>query len=285
MVAGYGSAGLAYKYNPTSDTWTRLADQPTPTIEYPVDGVLGYDGSGDPKIYVFPDTTSAQTDIMAYDINTDSWSTVPLSGGFTARWAADIAYDPANNLCYISGGATVPGAGDLNQLWVFNPASNTFTQLASFTTPRDFHASWYYNGKVYIAGGYESTIGELSSTQVYNIGTNTWNAENADLGALPMLWWAMGDARQESKLWLMGGINNGAVTRKTGYFDLGSGSWVDATDLEKSVYRVEGDLQRGDPYLLGGSTVPVARRCTPTARLPAPTLRSKPRTPARRAAG
>ncbi|MGD8435886.1 MAG: M4 family metallopeptidase, partial [Syntrophobacterales bacterium] len=255
VLAGYGGEGQAYKYNPITDTWTRLADQPSPTVEYPVDGVLGYDGSGNPMIYIFPDTTSAQTNIMAYDINSNSWSTVPLSGGFTARWAADIAYDPDNNLCYISGGAAAPGAGDLNELWVFNPATNTFTQKASFTTPRDFHASCYYNGKIYIAGGYDSTTGPLSSTQVYNIATNTWSAENAELGALPDLWWGMGDALQESKLWLMGGVDGtGALVSRTGYFDLTSGSWVNAADLVEPVYRTEGDVQRGDPYLLAGSS-------------------------------
>ena len=255
VVAGYKSEGKTYKYTPSADTWTQLANQPGSTTDYPVDASIGYDSSGDPGVYVFPDTASAQTNIMIYDILSNSWTTKALSGGFTARWAADLAYDPANNLIYITGGATTPGSGNIKELWSYNPATNTFIKLSSFTTNRDFHASWFDNGKVYIAGGVNTTTGALSSTQVYNISSDTWNTENADLGALPQTWWGMGDIKQGSKLWIAGGLFNGSSTPtlKSGYFNLNSNTWVDADDLKEAVFRTEGDLQRGDPYLIGGT--------------------------------
>ncbi|THB81537.1 MAG: hypothetical protein D3926_01630 [Desulfobacteraceae bacterium] len=255
VVAGYGSNGEAYKYSPRTDQWTRLADQPFPAIEYPVDGSLGY-VFGAPKIFIFPDTTSAQTDLMIYDIFSDSWSTLPLSGGFSARWAADLAYDPVNNLIYISGGATSPGGGNLNELWSYAPDTNTFTQLSSFTSARDFHASCVYNGKLYIAGGTNVSDTPMNSTQVYTISTNTWNAENADLGTLPHGWWAMGDALQSDRLWIMGGVyESSIITAETGYFDLSSGTWVAGPDIVTPVYRADGDLQGGTPCLVGGSSI------------------------------
>jgi uncharacterized repeat protein (TIGR01451 family) len=170
LVGGYPGLNTAYEYDPTADTWTTLSTHGFSTIDYPVDGCFGWtDGSGgtDPVIIQFPDTTSAQTNLLVYHIATDTWEEWPVPAGFPANgiWAHDVANDYDRNLCYITGGASVPGGGDLTSFYIYDPVSNTVEQGPDFDSPRAFHSSWYYEDMLCIGGGVDAPGTFLDSTQ------------------------------------------------------------------------------------------------------------------------
>jgi hypothetical protein len=99
---------------------------------------------------------------------------------------------PADNVGYLSGGATAPGGGDLTTLYRYHLDSKTVDVLASMTSPRGFHAAWLYEGKLCVAGGLNAADVSLASTQCFDFGAGGWNPENSDLPELPGTLWSMG---------------------------------------------------------------------------------------------
>jgi PKD repeat protein len=264
-LGGYGSDGTSFRYDPVLKTWTQLATM-TPVITLPADSCLGYNSLGEAIIVLFPDRWGSDTNNnMVYNIVHDSWSQshVPAPMPSNGIWAPDVASDPDHNVCYVSGGATYPGAGDKTTLYAYYPATNTAQQLPSFTTARDYHASWFVpqwgtQGYVCIAGGANINLpGPLGSTQCYDIAQGAWHAENADLGPLPYGMVGMADALQVSGdtplLWIMGGLFVGYPTRQTYYYDVNQSSWIAGPPLAFEVTAVEADTLSGELYVVGGT--------------------------------
>jgi N-acetylneuraminic acid mutarotase len=64
--------------------------------------------------------------------------------------------------------------GYLSKLEKYDPASNTWSTLASMPTPRDEFAAAAFGGRVYAVGGYNNTNGYLNTLEAYNPSTNSW---------------------------------------------------------------------------------------------------------------
>ncbi|MEW6758171.1 MAG: kelch repeat-containing protein, partial [Acidobacteriota bacterium] len=259
-VAGYGSGGAVDIYDPATDSWSTGTPEPAPQIAYAVDGATGLDASGDAVVVLFPDTTSGATTLHVYNMVTDAWTAPPLPAGFPPAgiWAPDIVCDPASNLCYITGGATSPGGGNLNTAYVYDVAANTLTPLPPFTTPRDFHASFFHNGRLCVAGGVDAGSAVFSSTQCYDFGLGAWGAENADVAPLPLGVWGMGDGVLDISgiptPILAGGVDASFSTVLVDVLAYDGAAWNVAASFPHAVYRVEGETLGDRFYLAGGST-------------------------------
>jgi hypothetical protein len=259
-VAGYGSGGAVDIYDPATNTWTSGAVEPAPNIQYAVDGATGLNASGDAVVVLFPDAASGATALHVYNMVTDSWSTPPLPAGFPPGgiWAPDIACDPATNHCYITGGATAPGGGNLTTAYDYDVAANTLAALPPFTTARDFHASFLYSGRLCIAGGVDAGSTAFASTQCYDFGLGAWGAENADVAALPFPIWGMGDGVLDlggtPTPLLAGGVNASTSLLMLDVLTYDGAAWTVVASLPHAVYRVEGETVGDLFYLAGGST-------------------------------
>ena len=187
---------------------------------YPRDGCTAQNAAGDWVTYLISDTTGIPGGLWGYHHATNTWFDPGAANTPAGRWAPDWAYDAETNLCYLTGGATSPGGGNLTSAYVFDPAANAFTQLGDITSARDFHTSWVgvLNGVKYlcIGGGVNSGNTLIQSTQCYSLSQTppgVWNAENAQMAALPTDPFGAADgvlhAATGDQFWYVGGaINN-----------------------------------------------------------------------------
>lgn len=266
---GYHSSAVITKTVFTDPIyWNSVNDSAPPwgTGAYPRDGCTAQNSAGDWITYMIGDT-SGFSGFWGYNHVTNTWFEPAPAGLPADRWAPDWAYDASTNLCYLTGGATGAGGGDLNSAYVFDPVANTFTALGSFTSARDFHTSWIgvLNGVKYlcIGGGVNASSTLIQSTQCYNLSQahpGTWNAENAQIAALPtdpfgaadgVLYAAAGD-----QFWYVGGAINAfaTVTDQAWYWDDADDAWHSAGNTGVPRYRVEGDFYNGAFYQLGGAS-------------------------------
>src|SRR6266404_1431276 len=111
-----------------------------------------------------------------------STSTGPRSAG--RRQLPAHLHQPRPPLRYRAGGVTdgtfiyVFGGGNdtggyLNDLWRWTPATQTWTQLANMPTPKQNIQGAFWNGKIYVPGGFAAAV-HITENAIYDIATNTW---------------------------------------------------------------------------------------------------------------
>ncbi len=260
-VTGYGAGSSVYRYDPVDDSWTTLT--PTGTVP-PAPNYARSGCTHGNMIYTYGDsTTSGFTGLWGYNMDTNTWAQLTPSGTpppYSGIWAPAWVHDPATGLCYMTGGATAPGGGNLTTVYVYDPENNAWLDpLPNFTTARDFHAAFIHNGMLCVMGGVDASNVVYTSTQCYN-GTS-WNPENADIPPIPMGWWGMGYADKwhggtDHQLWLVNGADAAfQLTNNSAYYDVNDGAWVLAGPLPSgSTYRTSATTLDNEIYKIAGST-------------------------------
>ena len=263
-IAGYGVSGDVNYYDPISDAWTTV-----PASVPPWGTVSIYPRSGcqiGNEVFLYGDAGGMYTGLWSYNMDTNTWTQEIPSGTpppYPGIWAPSWVADNDTGICYLTGGATTPGAGNLTTVYVYDTGANAWLpQLPTFANVRDFHAAFLFNRPsdshklLCVAGG--NNGGEMSSTQCYDFNTAVWNPENADLGALPGNLWAMGYTQRMApggeQLWMVAGVFNTALVNQTWYFDVTTGTWMDGGLLESvPVYRTAAVTLEDTVYHVGGS--------------------------------
>src|SRR5438477_1085558 len=95
------------------------------------------------------------------------WATA--APGPSARYRAGGTTD--GTYSYVYGGQTSTG-GFLNDLWRWTPATQTWTQLANMPTAKGNIQGAYWNGKIYVPGGYIGS--HITENAIYDIASNMW---------------------------------------------------------------------------------------------------------------
>lgn len=115
------------------------------------------------------------TTIQVYDPSTDSWDSIPTHGTFTPRRGMSSVV--VGGKIYTFGGANgtggVNGSGALNNVQVFDPATNIWDTLPNMPTARWRSCAVLLGGKIYVMGGYVS--GPVNSVEIFDTLTNTWS--------------------------------------------------------------------------------------------------------------
>ena len=269
-VGGYGSEGAAQRYDPNTGEWMTYTNPLTPVIEYPMDGCYGLNGDGDEIIILFPDTIVTGT-LQIWNITHKQWYTEPVPApGYPAegRWGQDIVsmfQHTDENVCYLSGGSTQEGGGRTLNLWKYYPGNNTAEHVGDFigSVWFGFHASWYVpwigpDGAICVAGGVDHNHQINDTTQCYDIGADSFNGLNADLGTLPEPWWGMADGWAvfdgHYQLWIANGVaQDGTLLPATAYFQEGMTDFAYGPEIPHGLYRLEGDAWENQFYTLNGS--------------------------------
>ena len=262
-ITGYGADANVRTYDPATNSWAVVGTPAPFGINYARSGCQFND-----VVVMYGDAATAGfTGLWAYDMGASLWNNLTPSGTAppqTGIWAPAWAADPETGYCYMTGGATTPGAGNLSTVYVYDPGGNAWlAPLPNFGSVRDFHAAFIFrrpadNHKLLcVVGGNNGA--SMTSTQCYDFDTGVWNAENADMGALPTDLWAMGyavkrHAGTDPQLWLTAGVNGGSISTATEYYDVNSGTWQPGGSLVSgAVYRTAAVTLNNEVYHLSGS--------------------------------
>ena len=95
------------------------------------------------------------------------WSTA--TPGPPARYRAGGCTD--GQYVYVYGGGNSTG-GYYNDLWRWDPVTQIWTQLANMPTAKQNIQGAYWNGKIYVPGGFNGA--HITENAIYDIATNMW---------------------------------------------------------------------------------------------------------------
>ncbi len=111
-------------------------------------------------------------DFYAFDLTNETWSTIAsLPIGETRQYAVGFSVLGKG---YIFGGVN-DGGNYLNNLWQYNPTTNTWLAKANLPSiGRAGMVAFVINDITYITGGRTTTSNAISETWAYNSVTDTW---------------------------------------------------------------------------------------------------------------
>ena len=157
------SAGIAG----AQGTWTTKAPIPTPSGQTTVAGVLNG------QVYALGNSGNNSNVFQAYDPAANTWAAKAALPVFMSAFDAAVL----NNHLYILGGCvgTDCRIGVTNTVWIYDPASDTWTAGPAMPSNRYGAAVGVINGKIYVAGGLDYD-GDYTSTSViaYDPIAGTW---------------------------------------------------------------------------------------------------------------
>jgi len=170
-------AGSAATYNPAMDMWT---DETALALNYQYSGVLGVLPNGD----VISAGGGEGEDISNQSVRYDPVNhVVKISPKMKAFRSAHTGTSLPDGRFLVTGGWKWGSNDDggeihvtLSSAEVFDPATDTWTLVASMATDRKGHTAVNLSsGKVLVTGGIkEDQDGHLTASEIYDPATNTW---------------------------------------------------------------------------------------------------------------
>jgi hypothetical protein len=223
-------------YDVATDTWT----QKNPTLK-PSGRVrtgMAYD-SANKKVVLFGGYDSTiYGDTWVYDVALDTWIQMNPSTKPSARQIHAMAYDSANNKVVMFGG--YDGSSSLNDTWVYDLASDTWTQKNPSIKPpaRTKFTMVYdsYNKKTVLFGGGISS-GRTDDTWVYDLVSDTWTQKNPSTKPSARMEHIMAYDSLNKKVVLFGGYD-GSYDDETWVYDVASNTWTQKYPSNKPSGRI-----------------------------------------------
>ena len=161
--AGFTNMGRfsdVWRFNDQADTWTNVSPGSGPG-ERCLHAAC-YDQVGHRMImFAGQNNFGALDDLWALDLNTNTWTQLTPSPKPSGRFFASMVYDAANRRATVFGGQT--SINLVNEAWVYDLWTNTWTQLAPAGTPptaRSGAAGIYdeANDRMVIFGGTDGAV-------------------------------------------------------------------------------------------------------------------------------
>ena len=118
---------------------------------------------------------------------------------------------------------------------VYDPAADSWQQMAAMPTVRHSHTSAVMDGKIYVSGGLNTSGDLLDAFEAYDPVTNTW----ATLASLSEVRADHASAAFNGKLYVFGGWASGGDRRDlVEVYGPASNSWARAADLTSAIDEV-----------------------------------------------
>ena len=234
-----------YAYNPSHPgAWAAIASLPQPRAGAAAAFVGGklYVIGGGTVGYGLPERSwgSPTASVDVYDPVSNSWSqAAPLPHPLGDLPSAAVLGDQLYVIGGCPGFGAVPcGQNDASSIspisysravYRYDPAANTWTQLADFPVPTDYASCAGIDGEIVCAGGITGPAHNLrlsTATYIYDPVSNTWS-RRASMPYLNALTGVVGGAN--GRLQIIGGLTvrngNGYVTNQGQEYDPVSSTW------------------------------------------------------------
>lgn len=191
------------------------------------------------------------TDTVRYDPLTNRMTTLATVPHPVAM--ATTVYSPVNNKIYVFGGEKITTSEVYSSTLIYDIASNSWANGAAMPDVRSFAAGGFYNGKIYVVGGYSTGSVNPAYTQVweYNVLANTW-ATKTDM---PKALGGAASAVINGHLYVIGGRDvDNIVLSQTFDYNIALDSWSSKADIPYTV-NVPGTAVLGSKiWVIGGGT-------------------------------
>ncbi|PTL72416.1 hypothetical protein C1I63_05840 [Rathayibacter caricis DSM 15933] len=244
------------RYDPATNSWTRLRDLPELITHAPVvaDGTTLWILGG----YVGLDKKDSSRRVWKYDIPTDTYTAGPALPAARGGGGAAIV---GRQLHYLTGAVRQDSTGastvDHPDHWVLNlDGGTTWTASTPVPNPRNHVGTVVLGSKIYVIGG-QHRENESGTPQVqvdaFDVVTKTWT-RRADLPV------ARGHISASTFAWngkvlVLGGSEAGAVSSRTLYeYDPATNAWITRTSLPEALKSPVADLIDGKIIVSGGRT-------------------------------
>jgi N-acetylneuraminic acid mutarotase len=232
-AASFTRTGSTQSYDPSTTTWTTLANMNVPRT------LVSGDGVGGKFVVVGGLDTSNQTSAAAeaYDPSPscvpDPSQVPPVTCPATIPpigWTSLRAMNHARSkhrAVAIGGFLYVFGGDDNSSNLVATPEvysadTDSWTDLAVMPTPRDDVAVAVLNGFIYVIGGRSATSPAVTTVERYDPGTNTWTT----VAPLPTALRYQHAGNILGRIYVAGGYaGSGSGFATTVYYDPASNSW------------------------------------------------------------
>ncbi|HKR04007.1 MAG TPA: T9SS type A sorting domain-containing protein [Bacteroidia bacterium] len=213
-----------WEYDPVANTWTLKTNIPVTTERF---AAVGFSIGNSGFIGTGSKATGLYNDFWEYMPGVDAWTQKANFGGGLRRHAAGFSIC---NKGYIGlGDSTLSGSKLKNDLWEYDPSTNTWTQKANFGgTARYWAVGFNIGNKGYIGTG--STVGTVyNDFWEYNPVNNAWT-QKANFG---------GTARASAVGFNIGnrgyigtGTGGGGVYKKDFWeYNPGTNTWLQKADF------------------------------------------------------
>ncbi len=246
-------------YNYSTKTWTKGASAPISINHFqPVAyqgliwAVCGFKDNN------FPNETPAEY-IYIYNPVSDEWiqgAEIPES---RRRGSSGVVV--YNNKFYIVGGIQDGhSSGWVTWLDEYDPATDTWRQLANAPRARDhFHATLHGN-KIYLAGGRRSgeettfapTIPEVD---VFDLSTESWLTGSSLPDDLPTPRAGASSVNYKGELMVIGGEGNGQAYARVDALNITTGVWTRLADLNHARHGTGAIVSGGGVFITSGSPI------------------------------
>ncbi len=191
------------------------------------------------------------TQTVRYDPITNQWT--PLTSVPNAVIMASTVYAPVNNKLYVFGGEMAGSGQIFSTTHIYDVGGNSWSTGAPLPEVRAFMGSGYYNGKIYLVGGYSTAnvTPAYAQTWEYDVLANTWVTKTA----MPQALGGPASAVVNGHLYIIGGrdVSSSAITQTYDY-DIASDTWFTRTSIPTGVNVPGTAVLGGKVWVIGGGS-------------------------------
>lgn len=250
IVGGENSLDVATNvheiYDTETDTWSVGVDLPEAL------GGSGFFTIGN-KGYVVggitPQFTIASKNYI-YDNTTNTWSNgadLPVS-----NWTPFSNSISDGTLGYCLGGEYTVSGIPINFAYSYNPTTDIWTQLTNLPDNILGSSTQYYNGKIYLIGGWNYTGASTMKTYIYDIASNSWST-----GASPIYnHMVSASFINNGKIYLAGGLSDDWFSiASSEIYDIATNTFTREVPLIHTCNSASGNYCNGYGYVMGGINI------------------------------
>lgn len=244
-AASLTKKATSYAYAPTTDSWAKIADIPTPRAQTAGAFVDG-------KLYVVGGNASRETvaNLEIYAPATNTWST-GASAPLPFRAASAAALD---GKLFVIGGQR-PDGQYTSSVSVYDPGQDSWSSVSDYPHPVKSPACGTIDNKIYCAGGFNHAGGSYSDGYMYDPVSAVWSPI-ADLPVDGGIGGALHGAASGELLLAGGYVGTGKdATRQVTAYDPTTNAWYPLPDTNEPVARGGGSCGSDGFYTVGSYSI------------------------------